>query len=263
MVGAVGRADPLPRERGAQHRAHHRLPAGLLPVGSISIVTTEHDQRLGDLAAGTIVARDRFPGLTQQPAPITVTPAAVATWDVSAVTANEVQAVRHFLDRRLELRAAGPLVLRARPREPARARRSPASRRTAIPSTCSRASSWPSKAACDRDRAYRERREHGDAARAPHRARDLRIAAAGLIGAAAVWPLLPGAPAARVPAARRHRHPVPAVRHDARVRRRGARSPRHVARVQPGGRARRARGARRAAPPAAAHAHPRADVGRR
>ena len=54
-------------------------------IGSISIVATEHDQRLGDLAAGTIVARDRFPGLTQPPAPITVTPDAVATWDVSAV----------------------------------------------------------------------------------------------------------------------------------------------------------------------------------
>jgi len=74
-------------------------------VGSISIVTTEHDQRLGDLAAGTIVARDRFPGLTLTAPPITVTPAAVATWDVSAVSTTEVQAVRQFLDRRLDLRA--------------------------------------------------------------------------------------------------------------------------------------------------------------
>ena len=74
-------------------------------VGSISIVTTQHDQRLGDLAAGTIVARDRFPGLTLTAPPITVTPAAVATWDVSAVSTTEVQAVRQFLDRRLDLRA--------------------------------------------------------------------------------------------------------------------------------------------------------------
>lgn len=73
-------------------------------VGSISIVTTERDQRLGDLAAGTIVARDRFPGMTNMPAPITVTPDAVATWDVSAIAPTEVQAVRQFLDRRLELR---------------------------------------------------------------------------------------------------------------------------------------------------------------
>ena len=75
-------------------------------IGTISIVTTPRGQRVGDLAAGTIVARDRFPGLAHAPAPLTVTPAAVATWDVSAITPNELQAVRHFLDRRLELRWA-------------------------------------------------------------------------------------------------------------------------------------------------------------
>ena len=75
-------------------------------IGTISIVATQRGQRVGDLAAGTIVARDRFPGLAHVPAPLTVTPAAVAMWDVSAVSANELQAVRHFLDRRLELRWA-------------------------------------------------------------------------------------------------------------------------------------------------------------
>ncbi len=74
-------------------------------VGSISIVATQRGQRLGDLAAGTIVARDRFPGLSRQPAVITVTPDAVVMWDVSAISPGEVQAVRQFLDRRLELRA--------------------------------------------------------------------------------------------------------------------------------------------------------------
>jgi uncharacterized RDD family membrane protein YckC len=78
----------------------------LYVIGTISIVATQRGQRVGDLAAGTIVARDRFPGLAHTPAPLTVTPAAVATWDVSAVSANELQAVRHFLDRRLELRWA-------------------------------------------------------------------------------------------------------------------------------------------------------------
>jgi len=73
-------------------------------VGTISIVATQHDQRLGDLAGGTVVVRDRFPGLAQLPAPITVTPAAVATWDVSAIRPDEVQAIRQFLDRRLSLR---------------------------------------------------------------------------------------------------------------------------------------------------------------
>ena len=79
------------------------LPAFYL-IGTISIIATRQSQRVGDLAAGTIVARDRFPGLAHLPAPITVTPDAVSTWDVSADNANELQAVRQFLDRRLELR---------------------------------------------------------------------------------------------------------------------------------------------------------------
>ena len=109
-VWSAGSGEPIRflAERGAQHRPHHRLPARLsICSASISIVITEHDQRLGDLAAGTIVARDRFPGLGGLPASITVAPDAVATWDVSAIDASEVQAVRHFLDRRLELRGPG------------------------------------------------------------------------------------------------------------------------------------------------------------
>ena len=72
-------------------------------VGTISIIATARDQRVGDLAAGTLVMRDRFPGLARAAAPITVTADAVATWDVSAVGAGELQAVRQFLDRRLDL----------------------------------------------------------------------------------------------------------------------------------------------------------------
>jgi uncharacterized RDD family membrane protein YckC len=73
-------------------------------VGTISIVATGHDQRLGDLAAGTVVTRERFPGLAGPPAPITVTPDVVATWDVSAIRPDELNAVRQFLDRRLAMR---------------------------------------------------------------------------------------------------------------------------------------------------------------
>jgi uncharacterized RDD family membrane protein YckC len=72
-------------------------------VGTISIIATARDQRLGDLAAGTLVMRDRFPGIARAAAPITVPADAVATWDVSAVGAAELQAVRQFLDRRLDL----------------------------------------------------------------------------------------------------------------------------------------------------------------
>jgi uncharacterized RDD family membrane protein YckC len=78
---------------------------GLYLIGTISIIATKRDQRVGDLAAGTLVMRDRFPGMSRAPAPITVSAGAVATWDVSAVGPAEVQAVRQFLDRRLELTA--------------------------------------------------------------------------------------------------------------------------------------------------------------
>jgi uncharacterized RDD family membrane protein YckC len=72
-------------------------------IGTISIIATARDQRVGDLAAGTLVMRDRFPGMARMTAPITVNPAAVVTWDVSAIGTAEIQAVRQFLDRRLDL----------------------------------------------------------------------------------------------------------------------------------------------------------------
>jgi uncharacterized RDD family membrane protein YckC len=78
------------------------LPFAYL-IGTISIIATKQNQRLGDLAGGTLVTRDRFPGLTRPPAPITVPAADIATWDVSAISPEELQAVRLFLDRRLEL----------------------------------------------------------------------------------------------------------------------------------------------------------------
>jgi uncharacterized RDD family membrane protein YckC len=79
------------------------LPA-MYAVGVVTIVATRQDQRLGDLAAGTLVIRDRFPGLSAMiAAPITVPVDAVTTWDVSAVDAVQLATIRHFLDRRLAL----------------------------------------------------------------------------------------------------------------------------------------------------------------
>lgn len=74
-------------------------------VGSISIVATSHAQRLGDIAGGTVVMRDRFSRMAAPPYPIplTVPPPQVAAWDVSAVNAADVQVLRHFLDRRISL----------------------------------------------------------------------------------------------------------------------------------------------------------------
>jgi uncharacterized RDD family membrane protein YckC len=75
-------------------------------VGSIAIVSTSESQRLGDLAAGTHVARERFGGKSidlQPGAPVSVPLEQVMAWDVSAVDAEELQVLRHFLDRRLAL----------------------------------------------------------------------------------------------------------------------------------------------------------------
>jgi uncharacterized RDD family membrane protein YckC len=79
-----------------------------LPVlyvgGVISMVSTRRDQRLGDIAAGTIVVRERFPGLAAGPtAPATVPVESVATWDVSALDPFDLATIHQFLDRRLAM----------------------------------------------------------------------------------------------------------------------------------------------------------------
>ena len=78
------------------------LPA-TYAVGVLAILVTARNQRLGDLAAGTIVVRARQPGPSPVAAvarePVAV-PTELAGWDTTAVTAQELAAVRSFLDRR-------------------------------------------------------------------------------------------------------------------------------------------------------------------
>jgi uncharacterized RDD family membrane protein YckC len=81
------------------------LPTSYVP-GTISILATKRNQRLGDLAAGTIVIHEEPvatavlpPHAAWQPPPPPVT----AVWDVSAVSAEELSAVRSFLERRWSL----------------------------------------------------------------------------------------------------------------------------------------------------------------
>lgn len=70
----------------------------------ISVALTAHHQRPGDIAGGTLVIRERPP---DQPQPAhtpwaTSVPGAEphASWDVSAITPQELIAVRRFLERR-------------------------------------------------------------------------------------------------------------------------------------------------------------------
>jgi uncharacterized RDD family membrane protein YckC len=78
---------------------------GMYLVGIVTILVTRQNQRLGDVAAGTLVVRERTeqPSLRDlrmtQPQPV---PAAYA-WDVTAVSTDELTAVRSFLARRYEL----------------------------------------------------------------------------------------------------------------------------------------------------------------
>ena len=95
------------------------LPLSYVP-GVISILATKRNQRLGDLAAGTIVIHEEpvalpmpapFGGPPPPPGPWQPQPGPV--WDVSQVTADELSAVRSFLERRWELdwKARGQLAL--------------------------------------------------------------------------------------------------------------------------------------------------------
>jgi uncharacterized RDD family membrane protein YckC len=80
------------------------LPA-LYAIGVISILFTSRNQRLGDLAAGTLVVRERRPGRSASLLPPASWAAAdrFAAWDVSAITSFELVTVRRFLERRFEL----------------------------------------------------------------------------------------------------------------------------------------------------------------
>ncbi len=80
-----------------------------LPVyyaaGLITMLATQRTQRLGDLAAHTIVVRERTGdqhnhALHAFGTQLSVPPSAIAAWDVSAVTPDEVQLCRQFLMRR-------------------------------------------------------------------------------------------------------------------------------------------------------------------
>jgi hypothetical protein len=81
------------------------LPSAYL-LGSIVILTSKRNQRLGDLAAGTIVVRERkAASKLPAPRPATLAPA-YPNWDVGTITASELQTVRQFLDRRASIDSA-------------------------------------------------------------------------------------------------------------------------------------------------------------
>ena len=76
------------------------LPAPpLYAVGMVSIFVTSKNQRLGDLAAGTLVVRERPGELHGGRHQRRATARAADGWDVSAVSAQDIGTVRRFLGR--------------------------------------------------------------------------------------------------------------------------------------------------------------------
>jgi uncharacterized RDD family membrane protein YckC len=70
----------------------------------ISVLATRNNQRLGDLAAGTLVVRDTKLERVVAPSTPFVSPERYSSWDVTGVGDEEAGAVRAFLERRAELR---------------------------------------------------------------------------------------------------------------------------------------------------------------
>lgn len=97
------------------------LPA-FYAIGMLSIFVTARNQRLGDLAAGTLIVRERPGGVRERAAAVEPAVArGIDGWDVSAVSAQDVGTVRQFLARRGDLETgaraelAGELERRLRP----------------------------------------------------------------------------------------------------------------------------------------------------
>jgi uncharacterized RDD family membrane protein YckC len=120
VVGPGGR--PIAFARSAVRnllRLIDILP-GFYAVGMTVIFITSRNQRIGDLAGGTYVVRDRLGD--RPPAPVWLPEREAPAWDVSAVSAADLVPVRSFLERRhdldgpVRLRLAEELASRLRPR---------------------------------------------------------------------------------------------------------------------------------------------------
>lgn len=107
---------------------------GFYGVAMVSVLASRRNQRLGDIAAGTLVVRERFGPRPKRrsrwwrrkaraEATSSMPPSSdTDTWDLSSVTAEEVATVRRFLERRTTLtpesrsRLAHDLATRLRPK---------------------------------------------------------------------------------------------------------------------------------------------------
>lgn len=79
-------------------------PIDLVLVGLIAIVASKRNQRVGDMAAGTLVVKDRSVSVKDKrktaPTSDPVKLELAQSWDLSGVSAEEYSAIRRFIDRR-------------------------------------------------------------------------------------------------------------------------------------------------------------------
>lgn len=83
-------------------------PALMYAPAIVAVLVTRRNQRIGDLAAGALVIREPKRGRPRrrrrrrraEPAPATAARPRFDDWDVSAVTPQELAAIRSFLERR-------------------------------------------------------------------------------------------------------------------------------------------------------------------
>jgi uncharacterized RDD family membrane protein YckC len=106
VVVADGR--PITFVRSAARNLMRIIDVYFFFVGAFFIMITKENQRLGDLIADTLVVRELAAPSALTRMDTTVAPSApvaadMPAWDVSAVTADELAAVRSFLMRRKEI----------------------------------------------------------------------------------------------------------------------------------------------------------------
>jgi uncharacterized RDD family membrane protein YckC len=124
VVGPGGRPIALVRSAVRNLLRIIDILPGFYLVGMVVIFITQRNQRIGDLVAGTYVVRDRHGSRGEEPPAELprIDLGAAATWDVSAVSAEDVATVRSFLERRSALQPdarrtlARELASRLRPR---------------------------------------------------------------------------------------------------------------------------------------------------
>lgn len=76
----------------------------LAPIGFVTAFSTAHSQRLGDLAGGTVVVRERFrPDRRVTAAQVTTPMPASLDWDTRGLGPDEIAVIERFLERRFAL----------------------------------------------------------------------------------------------------------------------------------------------------------------